>query len=223
MKFMNLKKLVPAALIPCLMWTAGCGNSGPEDNTVAPSTRREVRGREHKLDAGKVAELNAQLAVKVASGTKDEVDTLLYDGATADAMNRHGLPVIFIAAQRGDVEILELLIKAGADVNAKIGTSHNTDGVGYTGTADGTPLAYAAGAGKVDAMDVLRKAGADLNAAGPEGTTPLMRAAEGGQLDSVQWLIINGSTAGREKALTKAQMVINPQDNYLQIIRLLSR
>jgi len=223
MKFKMSKILMLTLMVPCLFLGTGCGDTDSVDNSIAPSTRQAVKAREGGPDAAQIAELNVQLAAKLAIADKDEIASLLEDGATPQAKNRYGLPVLFIAAQRGDVGVIRLLIQAGADVNEKIGTSYNDDGVGYTGTVDGTPMSYAAGAGKVDAMDALRRAGADVNGTGPEGTSPLMRAAEAGHLDAVQWLIINGSTAGKKQALGLAQRIINPQENYQQIIRLLSR
>jgi ankyrin repeat protein len=150
-----------------------------------------------------------------------QIADLLKRGATPEAKNRYGLPVIFTAAKRGDTAILDLLIKAGADVNSQIGTSFNDDGVGYSGTADGTPLSYAAGAGKLDAVKALKAAGADLNGAGPEGTTALVTAAEGNHLEIVQWLLENGSSKGRAQAVTVAQRFINPDETRQQIIQLL--
>ena len=63
---------------------------------------------------------------------------------------------------------------------------------------------------------------AAVNGAGPEGTTALMSAAQLLQLESVQWLLENGSTAGKEKALGLASMFINPDEKTQQIIKLLT-
>lgn len=165
--------------------------------------------------------LNRKLASRITFGTPEEIDALIKKGASPDAKNRYGLPLIFMAAERGDIAILDHLVKAGADVNGKIGTTHNTDGMGYTGTADGTPMSYAAAKGKIEAMQFLLDKKADLNGSGPEGTTPLMSAARNLQLESVKWLIKNGSTAGKKKALGSVQMFINPDEKTQQIIKLL--
>jgi ankyrin repeat protein len=213
---MNAKTL---ALTAALGLIAGCEKSGdaPATSPVAAAPARVAA----KVDPAKVAQLSQQLAARILFGNAEELANLLQQGATADAKNRYGLPVIFLAAQRGDAAILELLIKAGANVNSQIAVSYNNDGVGYSGTADGTPLTYAAGAGKVASLAVLHKAGADLNGQGPGGTTPLMRAAENNQLEAVQWLIEQGSFAGKDKALALCQRVVNPAEKTKEIMRLL--
>jgi ankyrin repeat protein len=86
---------------------------------------------------------------------KNDVDlaqTLLYAGANPRATTRIGsyTPLI-LAAKTGNAAVMDPLIKAGADVNAK--TSNGT-----------TPLMLAAASGDVDAVSRLIEAGADVNA-----------------------------------------------------------
>ena len=206
---------------------AGCGGSAESDTNNGNSTIT-AKAREAKVETTSVsspanpAELNRELATKMTFGNADEIAALLQNGATTAAKNRYGLPVIFMAAERGDVAILNHLIAAGADVNSQIGTSYNDDGLGYTGTADGTPLSYAAAKGNLEAMQVLHEAGADVNGKGPEGATALLRAAESGKVDAVKWLLDQGATEGRSRALGAAQMIVNPNEDYQQIIALLT-
>ena len=63
-------------------------------------------------------------------------------------------------------EILEVLIKHGADVNEK-------------NDKNATALMKACNKGNVDAINVLLRAGADLNIADAKGQTVLHHAAEG--------------------------------------------
>lgn len=218
------KLFVPAVLLAASCFLLGCGDS-TSDDSAAQGPTPTVQAREPSAasvpDAAKIAELNRQLVAKMSFGTPDEVAALLRQGATPAAQDRYGLPVVFLGARRGDIAILEHLIKAGADVNRRIGTTYNDDGVGYGGTSDGTPLGYAAAAGHVGAMEVLKNAGANVNGAGLEGTSPLMQAAEAGQLQAVRWLVNNGSTQGKSEALSLAQRIINPNEAYRQIITLL--
>ncbi len=72
---------------------------------------------------------------------------------------------LHLAASSSAVAEVELLLKAGADVNAK-----NTNGM--------TPLHGAAQMNPSPAvLEVLLKAGADVNAKNPGGWTPLHAAA----------------------------------------------
>ncbi|MFK5923463.1 MAG: ankyrin repeat domain-containing protein [Verrucomicrobiota bacterium] len=187
----------------------------PKDESLAAQPKKSA------ANPAQIAKLNKQLASRLIFAEPDEIIELIKKGATPDAKNRYGLPVIFLAAERGNLTILETLIEAGANVNSKIGTTHNTDGAGYTGTADGTPMGYAAAKGKVEAMQFLLDNKADVNGAGPEGTTPLMRASESLQLEAVQWLLENGSSAGKEKALGLTSMFVNPDEKTKKIILLL--
>ena len=82
-------------------------------------------------------------------------------------------------------------------------------------------MCYAAAKGKTEAMQFLLDNKADINGAGPEGTTPLMRAAENLQLEAVQWLVTNGSTAGKQKALGSIGTFVNSNEKTLKIIQLL--
>lgn len=187
------------------------------DSSSAPA----ASGAPDSLTPAEQGQLDQALSAKMTFGTAEEIKALLDEGASPGAENRYGLPVIFTAADRGEVPILEALVAAGAEVNATIGTRYNTDGVGYSGTVDGTPLGYAAAKGRLEAMAFLVQQGADVNGAGPEGTTALMRAAEGLQLEAVQWLLQQGSTAGKDKALALAQQFFNPDEKTQKIIRLL--
>ncbi len=215
-----------------MIFLSGCSGDSEPKKSVATTANSKVttnkqiaaKSASAKTKADKpvnVAKLNKELAARLIFAEPNEIIGLIKKGATPDAKNRYGLPVIFMAAERGEVTILEALVKAGANVNSKIGTAHNTDGAGYTGTADGTPMCYAASKGKVEAMQFLFDNKADVNGAGPEGTTPLMKASENLQLEAVQWLVNNGSTAGKEKALGYTKTLINADEKALKIIQLL--
>jgi len=228
---MKRRSKLSALLLTGAMLLTSCGDNPGTKSAESNATSRikemdkvlkELSTPEAlKNDPAATLPLNRDLAAKMTFAEPDVIIALIKKGATPEAKNRYGLPVIFMAAERGDVTILEALAKAGADVNSKIGTTHNTDGIGYTGTADGTPMSYAAAKGKIEALQFLLDHKADINGAGPEGTTPLMSAAQLLQLEAVQWLVKNGSTAGKEKALGLASMFINPDEKTKQIIQLL--
>ena len=85
------------------------------------------------------------------------------------------------AASAGEVDVIPVLVRAGADVNAT-----NKDGA--------TPLHRAASAGEVDVIPVLVQAGADVNARGGNGGfTPLHLAAHNGNLEAISVLIQAGA------------------------------
>ena len=84
------------------------------------------------------------------------------------------------AAKGGHEEVVEALLKAGAQVEAK-----DKDG--------GTPLHWAAEKGHEKAVGVLLKAGADIEAKDKYGYTPLHLAAEKGHEKMVEVLLKAGA------------------------------
>jgi uncharacterized protein len=78
------------------------------------------------------------------------------------------------------VEIVQALLAAGADVNAK-------------DNGGGTVLMTASATGHLDVMQALLAKGADVNAKASDGRTALMMASETGRLDVVQALLDKGA------------------------------
>ena len=90
---------------------------------------------------------------------------LIAAGARVSTANRDGATPMQLAALNGNGPMLELLIKAGADPNARLGQHGDT------------ALMMAARTGKTDAITVLLARGAAVNATETwGGTTPLMFA-----------------------------------------------
>lgn len=73
------------------------------------------------------------------------------------------------AASAGHVDIIELLLKHGADVNAQSSTGN-------------TPLMYACAGGHVAAVKLLLSNGANVEDHNENGHTPLMEAASAGHV-----------------------------------------
>lgn len=86
------------------------------------------------------------------------------------------------AADRNNLEMVNLLITAGA----RIDSNYSTSG-GYSA------LGQAAAAGATDIMRVLLKHGANVNARQVCGQTPLYCAASSGHLDAVRLLVNAGA------------------------------
>jgi len=97
-------------------------------------------------------------------------------------MNRIGDPLLNIAAASGNVEIIRMLIEAGASVN-EIDHEENT------------PLHVTAANGHQKASIMMLQYEADINARNLKGATPVMLAAMNGQQNTYQMLLENGANS----------------------------
>jgi ankyrin repeat protein len=124
---------------------------------------------------------DSRVADAAMKGDRDLVRSLIKEAADVNAAQGDGMTALHWAAQKGDAEMAQLLIYAGANLRAatRIG--------GYT------PLFMAGEAGQAKVIDVLLKAGADAKAVAMDGFTPLMMAAMGGDSESVQLLLDAGA------------------------------
>jgi len=110
-------------------------------------------------------------------GDKTAIATLIKQGLDVGAAQGDGMTALHWAAERGDAEMAEVLIYAGANISAvtRIGLY--------------TPLHLAAKAASAAVAKVLIKGGADVNAkADPSGATPMHLAALSGSADVIHVL-----------------------------------
>ena len=106
------------------------------------------------------------------------MDVLLADSRTKlDSVAFNGDNALMIACYRGNEKAVKALLKKGAKVNKN----------GWT------PLHYAAANGNNTIVKMLLIRDAFVNAASPNGTTPVMMAANGGHIYTVKLLYENGA------------------------------
>ena len=116
---------------------------------------------------------------------------LLAERVDPNVRQPDGATALHWAAQWDDVATVDLLIRAGADINAT-----NDYGV--------TPLAVACQNGSTTSATVvekLLKAGANPNAALPSGETVLMTASFGGNADAVKVLLAGGANVSAAETI----------------------
>jgi uncharacterized protein len=107
--------------------------------------------------------------------------------ATVAAQN-DGVTPLLTAIYHGDLQAVDRLIAAGANVRAA-----NREGV--------TPLAMACLDGDLAIIDRLLKAGADPKERGPNGETLLMFAARNGRVDVITRLLAAGADVNAREGL----------------------
>lgn len=123
----------------------------------------------------------APVANAAMQGDKDAVRALLKKGLDVNEPQGDGTTALHWAAIKGDAELAQMLIYAGANIRAT------------TRLGAYTPLYLAAKGGYSAVVAALVAAGADVKVTTTNGTTPLMIAAAAGDTKTVQTLVENGS------------------------------
>ena len=101
------------------------------------------------------------------------------DDWTPIALRYHKTPLI-AACENGCVEIVELLLKKGADIEAK-------------DKSDWTPISYACWNGRIQTVRLLLDNGANINSVDNDGFTPLKRASRRGHKETFKLLLEYGA------------------------------
>ena len=104
---------------------------------------------------------------------------------------------------------VEMLLSAGADVNARNG---------YGNTA----LNYASYYGHTKTIEMLLSKGADVNARDDSGNTALHRASDNGHIEIVRLLLeTDKSNPGHVDKYGNTAIIVASGNNHLEIVRLL--
>lgn len=144
--------------------------------------------------------LDDQLQDAVLFQDVPKIKDLLSKGAKASHM-ASGRPILGWAAQSGNTEIVQVLVDAKADINAK------DEGIGHT------PLMRAVETGYVDIVNVLLKAKSDPNAKEPDGETVLIMAVKSRKPEIVSALIKAGADVKYVTPDGDTPALIAAQDN----------
>lgn len=109
------------------------------------------------------------------------VEKAIAHGSNVNAVDLSKTTPLLIATALSDKEMVELLLKNGADTNI------------YSRTEKWTPLIRAANKNSLDICRVLLNHGADVNAQTRTGRTALHNAAQNGNLELVKLLVEHGA------------------------------
>src|SRR5689334_24670599 len=116
---------------------------------------------------------DTRLADAAMNGDRAVVKSLLQQHVDVNTPQGDGTTALHWAAFRDDLDMVKMLLAAGA--NAKAATREGAI----------TPLLMACTNGNTSIIDLLLKAGADANTTNANGTTALMTAAAAGSADAV--------------------------------------
>jgi len=141
------------------------------------------------LSAILAAASSSPVADAAMKGDREALRALLKQGADVSGAQGDGMSALHYAAERGDVEMTEMLVYAGANVGA-------TTRIGQY-----TPLHLASQSGSAAVVQALVKSGANVSArTTTTGVTPLHLAAATGNADVVTILLDHGADANAKDA-----------------------
>ncbi|MDG2125014.1 MAG: ankyrin repeat domain-containing protein, partial [Verrucomicrobiales bacterium] len=189
----------------------GSGYSVPESLAGDPRTVELVRDLLGRGNAEISREsLKRAMVVAAVTGTSMAVDMLLSLGVEVgggDVLSEEGDP-IYNAVVGGHVEVLELLLGAGANASARLAS-----GVGNS------LLHLAAENGDPFSIRALVRAGAEVDARNGDDATPLMQAVAARGRTAVTTLIELGADVGGKDWLGRDALEVarrlDPADEWL--------
>jgi ankyrin repeat protein len=191
------------------------------------AVRSLLNGIPEKVIAG--PEGTAALVWAASHNDVEMADMLLRAGADAKGTNEFGATALYAAATSAELPMMQKLIAAGANANAALLSGEtplmqaarrgNVDVVQALLTAKADPnakeknggqnaLMWAVAARQSAVAEALIRAGADVNAGSKSDFTPMMFAAQQGDVDTIRILLRAGAKLNGFEAGTVTPLII---------------
>ena len=176
--------ILTAALVTlAFLLIAPSVQAGNQEEAFTAVRRGNTAALSKLLESGKVSPNiedengNSLLILAVRDDHADAAKAVLRFRPRLDHHNHVGDSALMLAASKGNVELLDLLLASGAKTNPIVGKNV------------WTALHYAALEGKLPAVERLLTAKANVNALTPNLSDALMLAARNGHIDVVRRLL----------------------------------
>ena len=164
------------------------------------------------------------------------VELLLHRGADVGQRGFNDHTPLHLAAAQGDLAMVELLLRHGADPNQITRIDDMETPLELAERAGNRDVAgrlrplttrlnweQAAATGDVRVLQRMRGDGRDIDAKDGYGQTALMRAAHAGQREAVQWLVAEGANLDQTSKFHLSALMLAVIGNHDKIARLLVR
>ncbi|XP_034999371.1 ankyrin repeat domain-containing protein 6b isoform X7 [Hippoglossus stenolepis] len=191
-------------------------------------------------DAAEVLALSERLLIASHKGQADNVVQLINKGAKV-AVTKYGRGPLHLAAYKGHIEVVRILLKAGCDLDiqddgeqtalhraAVVGNSDVISALIQEGCAldrqdkDGnTALHEVSWHGFSQSVKLLVKAGANVHAKNKAGNTALHLACQNGHAQSSKVLLLGGSRPDSKNHLGDTCLHVAARYNHISMIRIL--
>ena len=194
---MTRRTAAGAVLVLLTLFSTACSN--PRERA------REMLGRMN------ITHSEDSFVERAKDGDLIVVARFLDAGMAPDATNAEGKTALMAAAEGGRLQVAQLLVAKGADVNAR------------DRKFSGTPLIWGALGGSSGVVKLLLEHGADPAAReGKSGMTALQTAAGRGELQSVQLLLDRGADVNEKDKAGRTAVIAAAARGRAGVLKLLA-